>query len=193
MSLIQTPPPMTTAEFLALPDDGVERWLIDGRLRERSVPVRERFRDRIRAEVTVTIGKLLGNWRDSLPHPRGKVLGGDVGVVLAKNPDSVIGVDIVYVDAESFARQSSESKWLEAVPVLAVVIPAPRDTFGEIAEKVDWLRSAGVQLVWKVDARQQFVNVYRPDRQPQLFGMGQVIDGGPHLPGLSVMVSRIFA
>ena len=35
--------PMTTEEMLALPDNGMERWLIDGELRERPMTVRNRF------------------------------------------------------------------------------------------------------------------------------------------------------
>ncbi len=35
MSVAAAPPLMTTEELLALPDDGVERWLIRGRLREK--------------------------------------------------------------------------------------------------------------------------------------------------------------
>jgi len=34
MSIVETPRKMTAEELLAMPDDGVERWLIRGELRE---------------------------------------------------------------------------------------------------------------------------------------------------------------
>ena len=41
MSYAQSPVNMTTEEFLALPDDGVQRDLINGELREWSTPTCE--------------------------------------------------------------------------------------------------------------------------------------------------------
>lgn len=43
---------MTTADMLALPENGVERWLIDGKLREKPMTVRNRFHSR----TMMTIG-----------------------------------------------------------------------------------------------------------------------------------------
>ena len=34
---------MTTEELLALPDDGIDRWLIAGELRERPMTLKESF------------------------------------------------------------------------------------------------------------------------------------------------------
>ena len=189
MSAIQTPL-MTTAELLARPDDGVDRWLIAGRLRENRRP--ERFRSRIHAELTVTIGTILGNWSEAQLKPHGVVLGGNVGAVLSKSPDTVIGLDVAYVEAEAYAGQSAESTLLEAIPVLAVMILAPNDTRGETAEKVDSLRSTGVEMVWVVNPPQRTIIVYRQIGPPQLFADGQEISVEAILPGLRVPVNSIF-
>src|SRR3954468_23501632 len=100
------PPPvprrMTTEEMLALPEDGTERWLIDGELRERPMTVRNRFHSR----VLIRVGKFLDNWLDEQPPPRGQVLGGEAGVRLARNPDTTVGIDVVYVPADVSVRQT---------------------------------------------------------------------------------------
>lgn len=64
--------PMTTEQLLTLPDDGVERWLIKGQLREKPMTVRNRWHSR----VMIRVGFLLENWRQNQPEPRGSVLGG---------------------------------------------------------------------------------------------------------------------
>jgi hypothetical protein len=50
---------MTTEELLALPADGVERWLIKGALREKPMTVRNRLHSKVMAAVTFE----LENWR----------------------------------------------------------------------------------------------------------------------------------
>src|SRR3989442_15827035 len=88
-------PLMTTEELLALPDDGVERWLIRGKLwekRENGMTVRNRLHSRI----VMRIGQLLGDWVDKQPPPRGDVLGGEAGCRLRRDPDTTVGIDVVY-------------------------------------------------------------------------------------------------
>jgi hypothetical protein len=66
---------MTTEELLALPPNGVERWLIRGLLREKPMAVRNRWHSRILARII----QLLGDWLDQQPPPRGEILGGAAG------------------------------------------------------------------------------------------------------------------
>src|SRR5947209_18440808 len=97
--------PMTTEEMLALPEDGMERWLIDGELRERPMTVRNRFHSR----VLICIGTELELWRRQQPAPRGQVLGGEAGVRLMRDPDTTVGIDVVYVSPEVIVRQTEET------------------------------------------------------------------------------------
>jgi|SRR5262245_30078182 len=187
--------PMTTADLLALPDDGVERWLIRGELREkRPVPgdppitIRNRFHSR----VLIRVGSVLNNWLDQQPEPRGQVLGGEAGVKLTHDPDSTVGIDVVYVSAEVAARQGDDTSLIDGVPVLAVEILSPSDTQEEIYEKVTEYLQAGVPLVWIVDPYDHTVRVYRPDARPQLFNEDQELSGEPHLPDFRVPVARLF-
>src|SRR4051794_36046887 len=68
--------PLTTAELLALPENGMDRWLIAGELRERPMSTRNRIHSRI---MTCTATEL-ENWRRLQPEPRGEILTGDAGV-----------------------------------------------------------------------------------------------------------------
>jgi hypothetical protein len=46
---------MTAEEFLALPDDGVDRELIEGELKERGMTYRNRFHSGIEANVVFSL------------------------------------------------------------------------------------------------------------------------------------------
>jgi Uma2 family endonuclease len=179
---------MTTEELLALPDDGMERWLIAGELRERPMTVRNRFHSR----AMIRVGKFLDNWLDQQPSPRGQVLGGEVGVRLRRDPDTTVGVDVVYVSADVLVRQTQKPPLIEGVPTLAVEILLPKDTFKEIHEKITVYQSAGVPLVWVVHPYDRTVTVYRRDAELELFNVGQELSGEPHLPGFRVPVARLF-
>jgi Uma2 family endonuclease len=180
--------PMTTEEMLALPDNGTERWLIDGELRERPMTVRNRFHSRVLARVT----QALTNWLDQQPPPRGQVLVGEAGVRLMHDPDTTVGIDAIYVSAEVVVQQTDETTLIDGVPTLAVEILSPNDTVDEIREKVATYRRARVPLVWIVDPYDQTVRVYRPDARPVLFNADQELSGEPHLPGFRVPVVRLF-
>ena len=91
---------MTTEELLAIPEDGTDRWLIAGELRERPMTKRNRFHSRTMARVT----RFLDSWLDDQPEPRGQVLVGEAGVILGHDPDTTVGIDVTYISAEVMAE-----------------------------------------------------------------------------------------
>ena len=103
-----SPPLMTTEELIAMPDDGVERWLIRGRLREsREDPTTKR--NRFHSRVMARVAHLLEAWLEKQPNPRGEVFCGEAGVRLRNDPDTTVGVHVVYVTADVLARQTDDN------------------------------------------------------------------------------------
>jgi Uma2 family endonuclease len=188
MSIVPEIKLMTTEEMLALPDDGTERWLIRGQLREKPMTVRNRWHSRVLARFA----QLIGNWLDAQSEPRGEILVGEVGCRLLRDPDLTFGIDLIYVGPELAAHQPPKTRLIEGIPILAVEILSPSDKVEEIDEKVDEYLNAGVLVVWIVDPHYQTVTVYRSDAQPVLFNADQELNGEPHLPGFSVHVCDIF-
>jgi Uma2 family endonuclease len=186
---VANPPLMTTEEMLALPADGVERWLIDGRLREKPMTVRNRWHSRIMTRVA----KFLDNWLDQQAEPRGAVLCGEAGVRLRRDPDMTVGIDVVYVSAEVAGRQPRDTTLIDGVPVLAVEILSPNDVQEEIDEKIDGYLQTGVRLVWVIDPHDRTVLVYRPGAEPELVNVRQELSGEPELPGFHVPAAHLFA
>jgi Uma2 family endonuclease len=187
---------MTTEELLAIPDDGIERWLIDGVLHERYPEIiggqPMTVRNRFHSEATVKVSTELEIWLRSRPKPRGKVLAGEAGVRLCRDPDLTVGIDVVYVSADVAARESKDTKLVDGVPVLAVEILSPSDTQEDIHDKVKTYLGAGVPLVWELDPYDQTVKVHRAGAKPQMFNADQELTAEPHLPGFRVLVANFF-
>ena len=124
---------ITTDELLAMPDDGIERWIINGELREGGMTVRNTWH----AETTSNVDFALRSWLRTQPRPRGKVYVGHAGVRLKRGPDSTVGIDLVYLAAPLAAQTPAGTKVIEVVPTLAIEILSPSDKQEDVEEKID--------------------------------------------------------
>jgi Uma2 family endonuclease len=188
MSTAEATTLMTTEQLLALPDDGVERWLIRGQLREKPMTYRNRWHSR----AMIRVGYFLEAWREQQPEPRGSVLGDEAGVRLVRDPDTTAGIDVIYISAEVAARNPDDTTIIDGVPVLAVEILSPNNTVEEIDEKIGQYLEAGVPLVWIIDTRDRTVTIYRPGQEPEFVNARQELSGDPELPGFRVRVADLF-
>ncbi len=179
---------MTTDELLALPEDGTDRWLIAGELRERPMTIRNRHHSRIMGRVV----NILVVWLDEQPEPRGQVLAGEAGVILAHDPDTTVGIDVTYINAEVMARQTADTTLVDGVPTLVVDILSPSDIVGDINEKIDAYLAARVPVIWIIDPYRQTIIEHRSEGESKLFNLRDTITAEPHLPGFRATVSDFF-
>jgi Uma2 family endonuclease len=194
-SVVLEQPPVkvaTTRDLLAMPDDGVERWLVNGVIQEVGMTMRNKHHTRVETRVA----RYLDVWSDAQPAPRGSVYSGEVGVVLRAEPELSVGIDIIYLNAEQTATNDAvdddETTILLAPITLAVEILSPSDTIENIHRKLDWFEECGVPLVWVLNPYQRTVAVYRPGVPPVTFNEQQELDGGTELPGFRVPVASLF-
>ena len=179
----------TTDELLAMPDDGVRRWLIRGKLRE----VFRGFRSPQNSRIMLRIGCYLSSWLDRQPLPRGEILCDEVGCRLRRDPDTTVGVDLIYLSPQLAATNPEDARFIEGAPILAVEILLSNDTLEQITEKVAEYLDAGVLVVWLVNPNDRTVVVHRPGLDPEMFNQRQELSGEPHMPGLRIPVAEIFA
>ncbi len=183
-----TPSLMTTAEFMVLPEDGMERELIRGQLRERPMTKRNRFH----ASAVTRIARFLDEWIDQQPEPRGVVYTGEIGVILRHDPDTTVGIDVAYFTADVVSRQTEATTLIDGPPLLAVEVLSPSDRNEDVREKVLEYLAAGVAVVWIVDPYFRTVQVHRPGAVPEMFNTEHSLTGGTALPGLDIAVIDIF-
>lgn len=191
MSIVETPRKLTTEDLLAMPDDGVERWLIRGELRENSeVDVNRRSPDHGRTVANVTT--FLKNWVRAQNRPRGSVYTGDTRFRLRTDLTTTVGIDVAYVDAALEAQTPKGSKVVAGIPIIAAEVLSLSDKHEDVSEKIDEYLTVGVAQVWMVDPDFETVTVYRRDREPVLFARSQELSGEPELPGFRVRVAELF-
>jgi Uma2 family endonuclease len=178
---------MTTEELLAIPDDGVDRELIRGALRESRITTRDRPHCQVMAELAF----VLQQWQARQPSPRGGIYAGKVGVRLRRDPDTFVGMDLAYLSATA-EQAMGNSAYLEGPPTLAIEIISPSDTAEGMSEKIREYQSAGVPLIWYVDPSVRTVTAYRLDGRHVLFNTHQELTAEPELPGFRVAVAEIF-
>jgi Uma2 family endonuclease len=188
MSLAHPPArPMTAEALMALPDDGVERELIRGKLRERTMTRRNPFHGSTEARIA----KILGIWLDQQPEPRGEILSGEAAFRLSSEPESFVGIDVAYALPELVAKTDKGKAFCDGPPGLAVEILSPSDKHEDIVEKVGLYLEVGT-MVWVVDPDFRTVSVHRPGRLSETLNAQQELSAEPELPGFRVMVAKFF-
>ena len=192
MSAATAPKLMTAEEFLALPDDGVERWLIRGQLREkRHTDMTRRSREHSITEARIT--GYLASWLQQQPEPRGEVICGEAGFILRQGPETIpAGVDVALITAE----QADGLDWCETLivgpPRLIAEVLSPNDTLEEISERVAEYLECGVPVVWVVNPAFRTVSVHRPNAHPIALDTRDILTGDSALPGFSCPVASLF-
>jgi len=183
---------MTIEEFLALPDDdGVDRELIRGELREgeRDMTRRNRTHTWIESQIV----HLLMLWLDDHPETRLEVHSGEVGCVLSRDPATSVGIDVaVATHEQEQASIDAGTTQLEGPPLLAIEILSPSDKLEDVGGKVDLYLESGVQIVWLIDPHFQTVEIHKPGSLPVQLNREQEICDEPLLPGLKLPVGRLF-
>jgi Uma2 family endonuclease len=179
---------LTIEEFLALPNDGMDRELIRGELKERPMSYRSLEHGLTVARVT----HQLMRWLDESAEFRGIVGTGDIGFRLPTEPISLVGIDVALFDPKIRSTQTRVSTVIEGIPILAIEVISPSNDSSEIEGKIDLYLEAGVSLIWTIYPARKIVLVYRPDQEPVLFSFSQTLTAEPELPGFSLPVRKLF-
>ena len=178
---------MTGDEFLALPDDGIDRVLLDGELWEMGMTLRNRSHGRRAARIAA----VLSSWNDAQPDPWGEITVGDTGFWLERDPASLVGLDVAYASPEVIARTPEDATYYEGPPVLAVEVLSPLNKVEDIVAKVRQYLRAGT-VVWEVNPEYRTIQVHRPGLPVESDDVSRELVGDPYLPGFRVAMAEVF-
>lgn len=117
---------------------------------------------------------------------------GEVGVVLRRNPDRVVGADAAFILAASLPVKRSSEGYLETIPEIVVEIRSKNDTNPEIESKVKEYHRAGVVEVWVLDPQARTVAVCRANQPDAVIPPDTGTLASPLLPGWSVPTVNLF-
>lgn len=179
--------PLTVADVAALPAElpsgPVHYELDNGRLI--TMPPPGDFHGNVQANLAAEF-KLQGERRG-----HGKVRG-EVGVILWRDPDRLVGPDAAFVANRSLPIRLSPEGYLETIPDLVVEVRSKNDTLPEVQRKVEDYLTAGVRVVWVVDTLQRNVTAYRRGKDAQVFGQDDTLVVEDIIPGMRIAVNELF-
>jgi Uma2 family endonuclease len=113
---------------------------------------------------------------------------GEVGIVLARNPDHVFGADSVFITNARLPLRRSPEGYLETIPELVVEVRSTNDTLAALQRKAqDYLQAGGV-VVWVVDPINRNVVEYRQGGASRTFAEDDMLTVPDLIPGFAVLV-----
>src|SRR3954447_6981745 len=141
-------PKLFTAADLAvlpseLPSGSVRYELHDGRLV--TLPPHDNVHGAVEGNLVAAL-KTQGEFRGL-----GKARCGDVGIILRRNPDRVVGADAVFIANRSLPIVRSPEGYLETIPDLVVEVRSKNDSQPAVERKVEDYLTAGVGPLWVSD------------------------------------------
>jgi Uma2 family endonuclease len=178
---------MTVADLAAMPTDlpsgPVEYELDDGRIVQMSPPGNQHGR------IQAVIARELGIQGELAGHG---IAYGEVGVILWRNPDRVVGIDNGFVKNASLPVIVSPEGYLERPPDLMVEIRSKNDKRAYIDRKVsDYLRSGAIVVV-VVDPQAETVAIHRPNASPVALSSGDTLTFDDIIPGFRLALADLF-
>jgi Uma2 family endonuclease len=182
--VVKYTPPMTAARFYAIQDRLGRCELVRGKV------VRLPPAGWDHGFTTINVGTLLANWAKR--SRRGRVFGGELGVVTRRDPDTVRGVDVAYYTYERLPRGKFPPGFAKVPPNLAVEIVGTGKGWKSLRAKADEYLRMGVDRVWIVNPRTRQVHVLRPDAERVVFTERQKLVDREVLPGFACAVSELF-
>ncbi len=176
---------LVTAEALMEMSDLGPCELIDGRIVYMSPTKRKH------GKVEVRFGGLLDAFASE--HTLGHVLGGEVGIFIRRNPDTIRAADVIFISNQRYAQLKDEDGFLDVAPELVVEVLSPSDSWSDVMQKLREYFSIGVRLVWVADPASRVVYAYRSLTDVSEFTETDALPGDDVLPSFSVPVAELFA
>jgi Uma2 family endonuclease len=116
----------------------------------------------------------------------------EVGVVLSRNPDTVLCPDVAFVGKSKLPVRESREGYLETIPDLVVEVRSKNDSRAELERKAAEYLSAGVAAVWIADPEAKTIGVHRAGSEPRIYSGSQTLESDEPIPGLRLNVADIF-
>jgi Uma2 family endonuclease len=176
--------PVTAEELLEIPNDGLRRELVRGKVRTM-------------APAGSAHGRIAMNLASSLaghvePQNLGVVFAAEIGFRISSDPDTVRAPDVAFVRRERVEAAGETEGYWPGAPDLAIEVVSPNDRFAEVEEKVaDWLAS-GTRMVLIANPRGKTVTVRYPEGEALILSEEEPIEGGEVIPGWILPVADAF-
>jgi hypothetical protein len=146
---------LTTEDLLAIPDDGIERWLIGGQLRMAV----GRFHASAQSRAIARISQILGNWCDERPEFGLEVYSRALCRV-TRNPDTTVVAHVALAGPKAWSTVGQASaEVIDGYPNILIDLVDWREPGTQVVERESFYRSTD-EFVWMGDPERRFIQVF---------------------------------
>lgn len=117
---------------------------------------------------------------------------GEIGIILARNPDHVLGPDAAFAANQSLPLQKSPEGFLEKVPELIVEVRSKNDASKELADKASEYLQSGAKVVWVVDPLKETVIEHRTGQPPKTCAKSDTLTCDDIIPGFRLPLAELY-
>jgi Uma2 family endonuclease len=175
---------LTAEVFGEMPDEGHPTELIRGR-------VVAGYWTRMRQGLICTqILHAIGEYLDV--HDLGRAVTGNVGIVIARNPDSVRTADLAFFSYDQIPRSVIPAGYPEVPPEFVVDVRADDESWLSILTKALDFLGFGVKTVCILDADSSSAHLFYTDSDPRILGRDYELTFPECLPGFRIPVRNFF-
>ncbi|MFQ5430430.1 MAG: Uma2 family endonuclease [Phycisphaerae bacterium] len=132
-------------------------------------------------------------WEWERRTDRGRVFTGETGLIVASDPDTVRGADVVFYSHDRLPKTAKVEGFSRTPPSLVVEVIGKVQGWGEMMEKAGEYLSMGVERVWVIDPETRRVHIFRSDAEPSALSADETLTDEHILPGFSCPVRGFFA
>jgi Uma2 family endonuclease len=118
----------------------------------------------------------------------GKARSGDVGIVLARNPDHIHGADAVFITNARLPIRRTPEGYLETIPDLIVEVRGQNDSLAALQRKAQDYLQAGAVVAWVVDPINRNVVEYRQGVPARTYAEDDTLSVLDLIPGFTLLV-----
>jgi Uma2 family endonuclease len=113
----------------------------------------------------------------------------EVGVVLRRNPDRVVGPDACFIVQSSLPPRVSAEGYMESIPDMVVEVRSKNDTMADLERKAGEYLAAGSKLVWMIDPLRSVAMAYHAGHPPRSLGPADELTADGVIPGFRLSVA----
>lgn len=175
---------LTAEEFAALPDDGNRRELIAGRIQEMTSPGTPH------GTVIFNIAFLLKLYLRE--HDIGRAWGAESGLITARGPDTVRGMDAAFISYNRRPRDESWKGLAAKAPEIVFEVISPEDRWPRMLQKIAEYLDAGVLLVCTLDPELKTMQLHTQSASAQTLRADDTFAVEEILPGFACKVREFF-
>jgi Uma2 family endonuclease len=120
------------------------------------------------------------------------VVGPDAGFFFPRG--SRRSPDATWFDEQRYARAEEQSKLRFPVfaPDFVIEVRSPSDRLRRLRKKMEEYIANGVQLAWLIDPFERAVEIYRPEREPEILANPASVTGDGPVAGFTLHLDRVF-